>query len=380
MSIRVDVAIVGAGVAGLWLANVLSGRGFSTVVCEGWRLGGVQTSASQGIIHSGVKYALGGTRTPAAAGLAAMPGRWRDCLNGRGEVDLRGVPVLAENVLLYSASGGARMRALIAGRLLAGRSRMLDASATPPFERGTLVALDDFAIDVAALVRRLAAPVRRRLLEQAVLPEMLVANRHGIERIVGEQDILAQVFVFAAGVGNGELARPAGFDDLPVKRTMLHQVAVALRRPAGVFAHCLSRTFGTAPDLTVTSHGRRLYVGGKVASHGAGRGPEAQIETAAKALANELPFLDLGQASFQTHLVERMEPVGTGFRDTGDAFAMRRGNCVLCWPGKLSLAPRLGDAVLKLTADLQPGKDAWPGAENSLDYARPPYAEDGGRC
>lgn len=378
MSIRVDVAIVGAGVAGLWLANVLASRGLSTVVCEGRRLGGIQTPASQGIIHGGLKYALGGTRTPAVDGLAAMPDRWRACLAGSGEVDLSGVAVLAENVLLYSASRNARVRTLIASRLLTGRSRPMDA--TPPFEGGILTALEDFAIDVPALIRRLAAPVRHRLLEQAVLPEMLAANRHGIERIAGEQDIHAQMFVFAAGVGNGELARPAGFQDVPVKRTMLHQVSVTQHRPTPIFAHCLSRTFGTAPDLTVTSHGQRLYVGGKVASDGAERGPEAQIETVGKALTRELPFLDFDHASFQTHLVERMEPVGTGFRDTGEPFAMRRGNCVLCWPGKLSLAPRLGDALLKLTAHLQPRHDAWPGAETSLDYARPPYAEDCEPC
>ena len=381
VSIRVDVAIVGAGVAGLWLANLLTGRGLAVVVCEARRLGGVQTSACQGIIHSGVKYSLGGAPTSAANGMAAMPKRWRECLRGSADVDLRGVPVLAENVHLYAARGSAKARALFASRMLADRCRRLDASATPPFEHGLLLALDDFAIDMPALIRRLAAPVRHRVVEQAVLPEMLVSNSHGIERIAGEQDIHANLFVFAAGVGNGELAAPGGFADVAFKRRGLVQVSASLCQPTPqLFVHCLSRTFGTAPDLTVTSHGRCLYVGGKVASDGVQRSPKAQIEAVGKALARELPFLDLTQASFQTHAVERMEPVGMGFRDTGDAFAMRRGNCVLCWAGKLTLAPRLGDAVLSLTADLLPRKNAWPGAETRLDYASPPYAESCASC
>ena len=48
-------------------------------------LGGEQTLASQGMIHGGLKYALGGTLTRSSEAIANMPERWRACRrHGRG--------------------------------------------------------------------------------------------------------------------------------------------------------------------------------------------------------------------------------------------------------------------------------------------------------
>ena len=96
--IDVEVAIVGAGIAGLWLGNLLAQRGIAFAICEAEAVGGVQTAASQGIVHGGLKYALGGEATSASRSLATMPARWRACLAGHGDADLRGVPVLAEHM------------------------------------------------------------------------------------------------------------------------------------------------------------------------------------------------------------------------------------------------------------------------------------------
>ena len=89
-TVKADIAIAGAGIAGLWLANLLVNRGFEVAVCESGKVGGSQTMASQGLIHGGVKYALGGTATRAyrsgfghAAPLARLPRR------RRREIDLQ---------------------------------------------------------------------------------------------------------------------------------------------------------------------------------------------------------------------------------------------------------------------------------------------------
>ena len=63
--IDVDVAIVGGGIAGLWIANLLLRRGINVALCEADAVGGSQTGAAQGIIHSGAKYALDRAATPA---------------------------------------------------------------------------------------------------------------------------------------------------------------------------------------------------------------------------------------------------------------------------------------------------------------------------
>ena len=50
-TIRVDVAVAGGGIAGLWIANLLLLRGFDVALCDPGRAAGVQTRASQGLIH-----------------------------------------------------------------------------------------------------------------------------------------------------------------------------------------------------------------------------------------------------------------------------------------------------------------------------------------
>lgn len=55
-SINVDVVIVGAGIAGLWLLNILRSNGYSVILFENESIGGLQTMASQGMIHGGQRY------------------------------------------------------------------------------------------------------------------------------------------------------------------------------------------------------------------------------------------------------------------------------------------------------------------------------------
>ena len=375
VNMDVDVGIVGAGIGGLWLANLLQRRGLSVAVCDANGIGGAQTIASQGIVHSGLKYALGKSAGPAAKSLATMPARWRACLRGDGEVDLRGTKVLAEHMHLFSATTNARLRALLAKPLVAAPAKRLDARRVAPFHRGTLLALDDFVLDVPSLIRRLAAPMQQRFVALRLAPQMLVPSAAGIASIRFKgQEIRAGAFVFAAGDGNEALGAAAGFADVAMLRRPLYQVVVTLTRPIPLFAHCLLATFGTEPDMTITSHGNALVIGGRVASDPEPSSAE-RIDAVRHGLASILPAIDLTGATFRTFAAVRAEPARHGLWDSGDVFAERRGNCVLCWPVKLSLAPRLGDVVMNLLADLQPRPRAWHGNAKRLPhYAEPPYA------
>ena len=60
MKLDTDVVIFGGGCAGLWLLDELRRRGLRVVLLESGRLGGGQTTGSQGILHGGVKYLLKG--------------------------------------------------------------------------------------------------------------------------------------------------------------------------------------------------------------------------------------------------------------------------------------------------------------------------------
>ena len=102
-----DIVIFGGGIAGLWLLNSLREAGYQAILFERHTIGGGQTLASQGIIHGGLKYALQGSLNGAAQAIAAMPERWRQCLAGEGDMDLRGTQVLCEHYYMWS---GASMR------------------------------------------------------------------------------------------------------------------------------------------------------------------------------------------------------------------------------------------------------------------------------
>ncbi|RYZ25986.1 MAG: FAD-dependent oxidoreductase, partial [Sphingobacteriales bacterium] len=102
ISIELDIAIIGGGVAGLWLANRLHRQGFKLALFEHKALGSDQTMASQGMIHGGMKYTLNGMLTGASETIADMPQHWRACLCGEGDVDLRNTRILSDHFFLWS--------------------------------------------------------------------------------------------------------------------------------------------------------------------------------------------------------------------------------------------------------------------------------------
>ena len=349
-TVTVDVAIAGAGVAGLWLANLLLSRGLEVAVCERGDVGGTQTMASQGLIHGGVKYALTGTATRAFEATSDMPRRWRACLEGTGEIDLRGVGVVSECYYLWSPDApGARLAGFLASRLLRGRVEKLSHSDYPqPFEgqAGTMYRLDDFVIDVAGLVQRLAAPLEGRLLPMAVEPDGLVMHQRTVRAFQNASiRVEAERFVFAAGAGNGKLAAAAGaatrMQRLPLKQVLVHST-----NPEPIFAHCISGMHAE-PALTVTTLPGYHYLGGALASDGVNRSDADQIDAAQRELAQALPWIDWSKRTFETLSIDRAEPDG---RRLEGAFVETHENVLIAWPGKLTLAPDLGDRALRALA------------------------------
>ena len=345
-TVKADIAIAGAGIAGLWLANLLLSRGFDVAVCERSEVGGTQTMASQGLIHGGVKYALGGTATRAFEAVSDMPQRWRACLEGKGEIDLRGVRVNSDCYYLWSHDApGARLAGFLASRLLRGRvARLAPADYPGPFagQTGTMYRLDDFVIDVSALVRQLAVPLRDRILPMAVPPEGLIMQQGTVRAFEDANTrVEAERFIFAAGAGNEALAVAAGAA-ARMQRLPLKQVLVRSTHPEPIFAHCIVG-MRAAPALTVTTLPGYHYLGGAVASDGVNRSDADQVEAAKIELGRALPWIDWSNRTFETLSINRAEPAG---RRLEGAFVETHENVLVTWPGKLTLAPDLGDRVL----------------------------------
>lgn len=355
-TIRTDAVIIGGGIAGLWLLNALRRAGYGVVLLESNRLGSRQTLASQGMIHGGLKYALGGVPSRASETIAGMPERWRACLEGQGELDLTGLAPLSEHTYLFAKQGGlGPISAFLASKALQSGAQRLRAEEYPEFLRseafkGIVYRLNDFVLDPVRLTERLAS---------LGAPHLYTASR--IDRIhdgadavrieIGNLRIACRRLILAAGAGNEALLKRLG---LPVamQRRSLHQVVV--RHPAAgpFFGHCLTGNKGAEPRLTITSHpagnnGDWLWsVGGRLATGGTDRSVADQRQFARSELAACVPWIDWQEAEIECFRLDRAEPRQAKGQRPDEAFAELQSSCIVCWPTKLTLTPDLGQKVL----------------------------------
>jgi len=350
--IDVDVAIVGGGIAGLWIANLLLRRGIDVALCEGDAVGGGQTGAAQGIIHSGAKYALDGAATSTAQAIAPMAARWRRCLSGRGEIDLRGLPLLAPHCHLWVPNAPhERPTTAFSAASRAGAELVAPRDYPAPFKpgAGTLLRLTDFVVDVPALCQRLAQPLGERLVKMRVQAGDVAVAGGNVEALRNDASaVRARRFVFAAGTGNAALAAAAGCP-VPMQRRPLQQVIARGPGPVPIFVHCLADGMAQ-PALTITTHANRHIIGGGLAEAGATRSKRAQVAAARRALCAALPALDWRERRFDTLRIDRAEPAQAQGARPHQAFVVARGNCLTVWPVKLTFAPLLGDMALRALA------------------------------
>lgn len=374
-TIQIDTVIAGGGIAGLWLLNVLRSRGYSAVLLEAEGLGGVQTLSSQGIVHGGIKYALGGALTAASEVMSQAPARWRACLEGNGEVDLRGLAPISDCFHLFSGAGTlGGLAAFFASKALRGRVERLDRRDYPEALgrvafRGPVYRLEDFVLDTGALVERLVALASGNIYRHSLTPDACTLNGDVCVRLT-DYTLTAKRLILAAGAGNESLLEGLGLSGITMLRRPLHQVVVRHPHLPPLYGHWLSGAGIAEPRLTISSHcdlggsepgGPLWHLGGQIATGGVARSAKAQRDQARLELEACFPWMDWSLAKFETWRIDRAEPhQRTGLR-TDHAFAQASGPCIVCWPTKLTLAPDLGDRVLGL---LPPPEHPPPGPLN----------------
>ena len=363
-TIAVDVAIIGAGATGLWIANRALDQGLSVAVIAR-EVGGEQTLASQGIVHGGLKYALEGRQTPLSRSTRDMPERWRACLRGDGELDLRGVEVASELFVLYTFGANPKLWAFLGSRAVNTRATRLDTPPVPLAENGVAYALEDLVIEPASLVEHLASRMKARILRFDVEPEHVVCDNERSDGAIAcirhpRATIHAQRYVFACGAGLAALGTVIRAPQ--VVRRPLRQVVVELPQHAEIFAHLVKPGLNAEPEATVTTHRREngdtlLYMGGRIAGMDS-RGD--QIATARTLLRTAAPDVDLGNAVFTTVTVDRIEPPDR------QPHVAESGNTFTCLPVKLTLVPVVADTVMKAMSDIDAIPNAWTGHEDPV--------------
>lgn len=353
-SLSTDVLIVGGGVAGLWLNARLRRLGFATLLVDKGTLGGGQSVKSQGIIHGGTKYALSGALTGASEAIADMPRRWREALEGKGELDLSGVRLLSDAHYLWSPGTLAgNLTSFFASKAVRSRVGQVKGDELPPALqhprfKGKVYRLSELVLDVPSLIARLAELAGDSLLACQQIEPLLDGDELVGLRVDG-REIRAQRIVFSAGGGTAELLASLGLQQPAMQRRPLHMVIVKAPTLKPLYAHCLGG--GTKPRITVTSHptadGEWLwYLGGDLAeADGVARDEAAQIAVAKKELAELVPWIDLSSAQWATLRIDRAEPAQSALARPDNAFLAEQGRLLVGWPTKLALSPDFSDRV-----------------------------------
>ncbi|PKL99642.1 MAG: FAD-dependent oxidoreductase [Gammaproteobacteria bacterium HGW-Gammaproteobacteria-9] len=366
-SLSTDVLIVGGGVAGLWLNARLRRQGFATLLVDKGTLGGGQSVKSQGIIHGGTKYALSGALTGASEAIADMPRRWREALEGKGELDLSGVRLLSDAHYLWSPGTLAgNLTSFFASKAVRSRVGQVKGDELPPALqhpkfKGKVYRLSELVLDVPSLIARLAELAGDSLLACQRIEPLLDGNELVGLRVDG-REIRAQRIVFSAGGGTAELLASLGLQQPAMQRRPLHMVIVKASTLKPLYAHCLGG--GTKPRITVTSHPAAdgewvWYLGGDLAeADGVARDEASQIAAAKKELAELVPWIDLSAAHWATLRIDRAEPAQSALARPDNAFLAEQGRLLVGWPTKLALSPDFSDRVEAALArdGIRPGK------------------------
>ncbi len=370
MQTETDIVILGGGVAGLWLLNRLRAAGYATVLLERGALGQGQSIASQGMIHGGMKYALGGTLTGASESISDMPAHWQRCLRGEGDVDLRGTTVLSEAYYMWPRNSvRSRLNAFFGSKAVRGKVDAVPEAQWPDFFKGhikgPLYRLQDLVLDVPSLLGTLAARQRAHIYRIDWSRTRVDHDATGkIQGIVLENGttLKARLYISTGGEGSEDLLRTLAPPKIDMQKRPLQMVVVHHTHPHPVYVHCVSDQLTATPEVTVTTHRCRdgrvaWYLGGELAETGATIGQTEQIALSKQKLKELFPWCELKDAQWHSFYINRAEAAQPGGKRPDHATVLQGGNVLFCWPTKLTLAPNLASQVLATLNELklQPG-------------------------
>ena len=345
MTLSYNIIVFGGGIAGLYSASRLRRAGYNLILIEKDTLGGAQTLASQGMIHGGQKYGLGGAITGHSQSMADMPARWDACFEGKGDVDLSGVKFLSHTQLMFPAASLVSVAMVHAAVNTANRPSKKLAPAQIPdiLPREPVYEMQEKVLDSKSLVAALAENLQGRIFggtPSAFLPDGRV--------MVSGIALQASAIIFAAGAGNETALTLLNVAGRKTQRRPLRQIMVKPLTQS-LFGHGTSG--GIKPRVTVTSHpigeGEYVwYLGGNIAEVAAGLSEADALAFAKKEMAAIFPSVNWDQKRWATYAIDRAEPFDEDARLPAGAYVLPCGNGLVAWPTKMTLVPELSDKIL----------------------------------
>ncbi len=356
----IDIAIIGGGIAGLWTLARLRQAGYQALLFEADRLGGVQSGASQGIIHGGTKYALTGKLTHSAQSIQKMPQRWKACLDGKGEVDLRQAKKLSKHQYLWSnKSLASKITGFFASKVMTSRMQHLSMKDyVAPFNQtefnGELYQLDEPVLDIQSVIETLREQFSDCIYEGHVEEITQKKNTSSYQIIFSNQKIVltAHTMILTAGSGNENLLNSLHLEQPKMQRRPLLMPMLKAKENIlpKMYAHCLGAS--ALPKMTITAHQLSdeqvvWYLGGEIAEQGVGRSTEKQVQCAKKELQSLMPWMDFSLCQWSALAIDRAEPeMSDGSRPVEPAI-FRCNQVITAWPVKLAMAPIMVDKIIE---------------------------------
>jgi len=360
-ALKLDALIIGGGVAGLWLLNRLRNEGYQALLLEQEALGTGQSIASQGMIHGGIKYALGGKLTGASKAIADMPAHWQQCLEGKGDVDLQGCQLLSDSYYMWPRSSlRSRLNAFLGSKALEAKVDSVEKSDYPDFFAnnipGPLYRLRDIVLDVPSLLETLYKNHEGHIFRIDWQHAALEKNPDGsisCLNLASKRNIQASKYIFCCGAGAESIISEKEFNFTAMQRRPLQMVMVRHDITAPVYVHCVSDKLTMTPEVTITTHrngaGQPVwYLGGEIAEQGVQQSPGQLIDAARTKLQEVFPWCNFSGAEWATLPVDRAELRQEDGSRPDDPGISTRHNILMCWPTKLTLAPNLANTVLDI--------------------------------
>ena len=377
---RIDVAIIGGGIAGTWLLRLLSQKGYSAVLLEQNEIGCGQTLASQGMIHGGLKYALTGLLSNESEAIAEMPLRWKNCLYSKeGEIDLRHTEILSDCYYMYSESKIGKLASFFASKALRSRIEKVSHDDRPEcFDRfkGLLYRLNDLVLNTESLLEQLLSGLEDRAFKLECSNKTIKKIDKGYQLNLSDTKIETDTLINCSGNGTKSLLEGLNISEFKTQNRPLKQIMVDAPQDLNMFAHCLTNLNSTEPRMTITTHQKKnkkiWYIGGQLATEGADLADDLLIEKAKVELEQCVSWLKPKEESLRILAIDRVEPHTKNQRKPDEAFAERVQDFIQCFPTKLTLTPNLGDKIM-LLLDQPKHKDIINTAHARANIGVPPW-------
>jgi hypothetical protein len=338
-----DIIIFGAGIAGLWVCNGLKARGYNVLVLEKNAIGSGQTIASQGIIHSGLKYALGGKITPLAKEISAMPGRWTEILKDSC------IAAPSQQLLIPKGFAGGITR-VVTKKIFAAKelAHMPDEINRSGFE-GSVLSLNEPVLNIPDVLKKLA---HKSVIRKIDMNECKIRKLHVETR---GHTIHAKAFIFTAGDGNKDCALGMRHKIESQRRPLL--MGLMKNVPFPLFAHFIGKS--DKPVATITTHKTKdgvlvWYVGGLVAEQHKDSDPQDVYEAIRAAFAVYLPDIDFSGTEWAVLPIDRAEGKSGAKKMPKTPTIQRHNHTLYAWPTKLAFAPLLADMIVENVKDITP--------------------------